>query len=104
MSRYTVAPILQFIIDCAQPAPDPLDWRHNAGVVDQVAILESARTLATAISAQTGLSHDEAFRGLDRMPGNVLPLLETLEGWVLLSDQVALLFGIHSAWVEPTKH
>jgi hypothetical protein len=64
---------------------------HRA--VDELRVRVSAATLARSVAERHGLTHDQVIDGCDRVPDNLLPLLDTPEGWSVLSDLVASAAG-----------
>jgi len=75
-----------------------------AVLVDQAATQSAAIILAGEIASDLGMTHREALDGLCKVSNNLMHLLASPEGWVALSEVVALISGHEPVRRLPTRH
>ena len=64
----------------------------------------AARELARQIAPLLGVTAEQAFEALTYVPDEMLPLLQSPEGWSALAAMVASRVGVLTATFVPTRH
>jgi hypothetical protein len=101
---------MEVTVKCPPPIVHPRSLPRTLADLDdraiaQIATIESARVLASALASVAEVTHEEAMRAICQVPDNVsLQLLESPAGWALLSEQASLLAGYGHRWIEPSRH